>query len=209
MVTSSAWAKAAAHEGGPVRYGRQVGDIELVVADTDALSSAVLRQVRALMDVAFDDPDEPDEAFGDTDWDHALGGTHVLVLDGDGAVLSHASVVDRIIDVAGRPLRTGYVEAMATQPSAQGRGLGSRVMARIGEVIVARHQLGALATGVHPFYEQLGWERWEGPLFLRRGEEIVRTPEDDDAIMVLRVDRSLVPDLSVPISCDDRPGNVW
>lgn len=184
-------------------------DAELLVAHTDELSGGLLLDVRLLMDAAFDDPDQPDEAFDDDDWDHTLGGTHVLVLGAHGDVVSHAAVVDRIIDVGGRPLRTGYVEGVATRPASQGRGHGSRVMRRIGELIAERHQLGALGTGAFHFYERLGWERWQGPSFVRVGDELHRTPEDDDGIMVLRLDRALVPDLTAPISCDDRPGDVW
>jgi len=183
--------------------------MELVVGRTDELAAGLLIDARQLMDAAFDDPEEPDEAFTDDDWEHALGGTHVLVVDEHGRVVSHAAVVDRIIDVGGRPLRTGYVEGVATRADAEGQGHGSRVMARIGELIAERHQLGALGTGAFHFYERLGWERWQGPSFVRRGEELHRTAEDDDGIMVLRIDRSLAPDLTAPISCDDRPGDVW
>ena len=186
-----------------------MGATELVVAGTDELEPGVLDDVRALLDAAFDDPDAPEEAFDDDDWSHTIGGTHVLVLDVDGSVVSHASVVDRIIDVGGRPLRTGYVEGVATRSSAEGEGHGTRVMGRIGELIAERHQLGALGTGAFHFYERLGWERWQGPSFVRVGDELRRTPEDDDGIMVLRVDRTLAPDLTAPISCDDRVGDVW
>ncbi|WP_421118547.1 GNAT family N-acetyltransferase [Aquihabitans daechungensis] len=182
---------------------------QLVVARTDELSAARLREVRALLDAAFDDPAHPDEAFDDDDWDHTLGGTHVLVLDGGDRVVSHAAVVDRILDVGGRPLRTGYVEGVATRRSSEGEGHGTQVMTAIGDLIAERHQLGALGTGAFHFYERLGWERWQGPSFVRVGDDVHRTPDDDEGIMVLRVDPGLAPDLTMPISCDDRPGDVW
>ena len=187
----------------------RVSDLDLLVARTDELPPEVLREVRALMDAAFDDPDHPEEAFDDDDWDHTLGGTHVLLLDGEGGVVAHGSVVDRVLDVGGRPLRTGYVEGVATAAAHEGRGHGTRVLRRIAEIIAERHQLGALGTGAFHFYERLGWERWQGPSFVRVGDELHRTAEDDDGIMVLRVDPSVVPDLAAPISCDDRPGDVW
>lgn len=184
-------------------------DRDLVVARTDELDDTLLAQVRALLDAAFEDPAEPDEAFTDDDWQHALGGTHVVQLDAAGRVVAHAAVVDRILDVGGRPLRTGYVEGVATRADLRHRGHGSRCLARIGDVLRERHQLGALATGAFTFYEHLGWERWRGPSFVRIGDGLQRTAEDDDAIMVLRVDPTLVPDLAAPISCDHRPGDVW
>lgn len=186
-----------------------MSDLQHVVARTDELAAGTLRDLRDLLDAAFDDPAHPEEAFDDDDWDHTIGGTHVLVLDAEDRVVSHAAVVDRIIDVGGRPLRCGYVEGVATQPSSQGQGHGTRVMGRVGSLITERHQLGALGTGAFHFYERLGWERWQGPSFVRHGEEVHRTPDDDDGIMVLRVDRSVVPDLTAPISCDDRPGDAW
>ena len=79
------------------------------------------------MDVAFG---TGEEAFGDDDWAHALGGRH-FVLDVDGEILGHASVVERVLEIGGRPLRTGYVEAVATHPRVQGRGHGSAVMAAV------------------------------------------------------------------------------
>ena len=135
-----------------------MADLELVVAGTDELRPSVLVEIRALLDAAFDDPDNPDEAFDDDDWDHTVGGTHVLVKDDDGQVISHASVVDRIVDVGGRPLRTGYVEGVATAKAFEGQGHGSRVMSRIAEVM----QGDRAPTAVQSLVRDLG-----GPTSLR------------------------------------------
>src|SRR5207245_10210806 len=43
-------------------------------------------------------------------------------------IVAHAAVVARELHVGGRPVRTGYVEAVATDPHRQGNGFGSRVM---------------------------------------------------------------------------------
>jgi aminoglycoside 2'-N-acetyltransferase I len=53
--------------------------------------------------------------FTEHDWEHAVGGVH-FVLERDGAVVAHASVVDRLLNVGERPIRCGYVEAVATTP---------------------------------------------------------------------------------------------
>ena len=52
----------------------------------------------------------------------ALGGTHVL-LEVGGAIVSHASVVERILESGEHPMRTGYVEAVATRPSSRGTAM--------------------------------------------------------------------------------------
>ena len=79
----------------------------------------------------------------------------------DGPIVSHASVVERELHVAGRPFRTGYVEAVATAPDRQGEGFGTtRHARRHGVCSRRRFELGALGTGEQGFYERLGWRIW-------------------------------------------------
>lgn len=172
---------------------------------TEALTPAELREIRALMDLAFG---SGDEAFGDDDWAHALGGLH-FVLDLDGEIVSHASVVERALEIDGRPFRTGYVEAVATAPGLQGRGHGTLVMEVATKHIRAVFELGALGTGRHAFYERLGWQTWLGPASVRSPNGLQRTPDDESFILALRTPTSPPFDLSDSISCDWRPGDVW
>lgn len=173
---------------------------------THSLTEPELIAIRALMDAAFGTDEE--DGFADEDWAHALGGRH-FVLESDGAVVSHASVVERVLEVGGRPLRTGYVEAVATAPGLEGRGHGSAVMAAANGHIRATYELGALGTGRHAFYERLGWETWRGEAFVRTPNGLVRTPEDEGFILVLRTPLSPLFSLSESICCDWRPGDVW
>ncbi len=176
---------------------------------TGALVEAEVRVIRSLMEAAFGD--DEDERFTDDDWDHAVGGLHV-VLDLDGVIVAHASVVERILEVAGRPLRTGYVEAVATAPEMQGKGHGSRVMQVVSDHIRSTYQLGALGTGRHAFYERLGWRTWAGPTFVRAPTGPRRTPDEDGFILVLATPSTPTTpalDWNAPISCDWRAGDVW
>jgi aminoglycoside 2'-N-acetyltransferase I len=124
-------------------------------------------------------------------------------------VLAHAAVVPRALEVDGRPLRTGYLEGVATDRSRQGEGLGSLVLADATALVRGEYELGALSTGLHAFYARHGWERWGGPTFARHGAETVRTAEDDDGVMVLRFGPSAAIDLSAPLSCEGRRGDDW
>jgi aminoglycoside 2'-N-acetyltransferase I len=169
--------------------------------ETRAASTELLAEIRRLLDAVFDD-------FTDDDWEHALGGVHAIAV-ADGAVVAHASVVARELEVAGRPLHTGYVEGVGTAAACRHQGLGSLVMSEIGAVIRAEYELGALGTGAFAFYARLGWERWRGPTSVRRGAETVRTAQDDGAIMVLRFGPSRDLDLDAPISCAARRGDDW
>ncbi|HEY0444500.1 MAG TPA: GNAT family N-acetyltransferase, partial [Candidatus Limnocylindrales bacterium] len=123
---------------------------------TPDLTADEVEVIRALVWAAFP---EGEEGFTEDDWDHALGGMH-FVLDVDGSIVAHGSVVERELHVGQVPLRAGYVEAMATAVEWQGRGLGSRVLEEINAHIREGFEIGALGTGVHPFYERLGWRTW-------------------------------------------------
>jgi aminoglycoside 2'-N-acetyltransferase I len=172
-------------------------------AATRDLTSDDVDTLRRLFAAAWDDG-----AFADSDWDHATGGTHVIAEDG-GLIVSHASVVERLLEVGGEPIRTGYVEAVATSPQQQRRGYGRLVMEEIREILQAGYALGALSTGSHGFYERLGWERWRGPTWVRASGGVERTPDDDGGIMVLRTPTSPALDLKASIVCEWREGDVW
>ncbi len=170
--------------------------------DTHEAMQQDLEAIRALLDRAFAG------GFTETDWEHSLGGRHVAAIE-DGAIVAHASVVHRRLDVGDSRFDTGYVEAVATEPARQGFGLGTALMRQVADLITAHNEFGALSTGEHHFYERLGWERWRGPTFVRDGDELIRTPDEDDGIMVLRFGPSAGLDLHAPICCDARSGDDW
>jgi aminoglycoside 2'-N-acetyltransferase I len=82
-------------------------------------------------------------------------------------------------------------------------------MADVGDLIRERFELGALATGSPGFYGRLGWQIWTGPTFVRTESGDQRTDQDDGAILVLPTPTSPRLDLSAPLSCEWRPGDVW
>lgn len=173
---------------------------------TDELAPPEITTIRDLMVAAFGMDEE--DAFTDDDWNHAIGGLH-FVLDVDGAIVAHASVVERELHVGDRPLRTGYVEAVATAPDRQGTGFGSQVMEDVGAYIRSTFELGALGTGRHAFYERLGWRTWQGPTSVRIENGPQRTPDEDGYILVLGTPTTPPLDPRSPISCDWRAGDVW
>jgi aminoglycoside 2'-N-acetyltransferase I len=142
------------------------------------------------------------------DWEHALGGTHV-VAEEDGRIVAHAAVVERTLHAGGVPVRTGYVEAVATAPHRQASGLGTRVMDEVGAVVREGFELGGLGTGAHHFYERLGWMTWPGPTAVRTATGLRRTPDEDGYIMVLRTSTTPPLDLHTTLSCDERSGDAW
>ena len=173
-----------------------------LAAHTDTLSQSFLQDVRALLDAAFDGD------FTNEDWNHALGGVHVWTASPRG-IVSHGSLVPRVLVCAGHTLQVGYVEAVATAPPYRRQGHGRAVMTHIGGLIRDRYALGVLSTGSHAFYEALGWERWRGPTFVDGPGGRRRTSEDDGGVMIFRTPRSPHLDFDGEIVCDWRPGDVW
>lgn len=162
-----------------------------------------LQAVRRLMSAAFG------ERFSEEDWQHATGGTHFFIRGPEGSVVSHASVVARSLESSGAQMSTGYVEAVATQPEFQRRGLATAVMLRVADFVEERFELGALSSGKPAFYEKLGWIRWRGATWCRRGGDLFRTADEDGGVFVLPLRHSPPLDFEGDIAVEWRSGDVW
>ena len=172
---------------------------------TEFLTPAEVEAIRGLLWTSCGDGEE---GMTEEDWQHALGGAHFM-LELDGEVVAHASVVERELQIGGRSLRTGYVEAVATALHRQAHGLGSQLMREVDIYIRDRFELGALGAGRRRFYERLGWVAWQGPSSVRTPDGARRTRAEDGNILILRTPSSPELDLAAPISCDWRAGDVW
>ncbi|MFD1149372.1 GNAT family N-acetyltransferase [Saccharothrix hoggarensis] len=171
------------------------------VVHTWQLSGAALAAVRELLDEAFDGD------FGEEDWEHALGGVHALVHDGD-ELVGHGAVVQRRLLHGGRALRAGYVEGVAVRADRRRRGVGGVVMAALEDVVRGAYDLGALSASEDAleFYAARGWQRWRGRTFALTPGGVERTEEEDDGVFVLPV---ATLDPAGDLTCDWRDGDVW
>jgi aminoglycoside 2'-N-acetyltransferase I len=172
------------------------------VAHTSDLREDELADIRSVMDEAFGDE------FDEDDWQHALGGMHVLVVE-RGRLAGHASVVQRRVIAGGRTLRCGYVEAVAVLSEFRRRGLGTALTRVCNRIVRACYHVGARGATDDgaALYRANGWRRWEGPLSALTPDGIVRTPEEEGYVYVLEVDGPL--DLTGELTCDWREGDVW
>ncbi|HEY7180499.1 MAG TPA: GNAT family N-acetyltransferase [Blastocatellia bacterium] len=156
--------------------------IHFEVVTADALDSAARAEIIALCESAYG------EGFTRL-FEELTGSVHVLARDERGAIVSHAEWVTRWLQPAGHPvLRTAYVEAVATAPARQRQGLATAVLRILGGLLVMdpTWELGALSPSDPAFYARLGWELWQGPLGIRRGEGVEATPSDEQ-VMILRL----------------------
>lgn len=175
--------------------------VEVVTAHTAELDAATLNAGRALLDDVFED-------MTDCDWEHALGGVHALVWD-QGALIGHASVVQRRLLHGGRALRAGYVEGVGVREAWRRRGCGAAMMEALERVVHRAYDLGALGATdeAADFYAARGWQLWRGPTSALTPTGIQRTEEDDGAIFVFPTAAPL--DLTGELTCDWRDGDVW
>lgn len=136
------------------------------------------------------------------------GGRHVLGYL-DGTIVSHAVATTRHAQPEGHPvLRTAFLDAVATDPVVQHRGVATAVVRRLGDVL-DDYGIGCLQTDVTGFYERIGWECWRGPLAGRRdGGTLVPTP-DQSGVMVLRLARTPPLDLDGLLTIECQPHRVW
>ena len=173
--------------------------LRVEVLHADQLTSEQLAEIHALCNRAYDTNLEPlFRTFTDT--------THVLGYWGS-AIVSHAMWVTRWLQPSNQaPLRTAYVEMVATGPQFQRRGFASAVMRRLASAI-QDFELGGLSPGEPALYEKLGWVFWQGPHFIRTKEGWLSTPEDQ--IMILRLPKTPPLDLGLALSAEWREGELW
>lgn len=149
-------------------------------------------------------------AYGEnlqTLFDTFVDPTHILGTVG-GRLVSHAMWVTRYLQPGTLPLlRTAYVEMVATAEAYRNRGHASALMRRFADE-VRDYDLAALCPSSPGYYARLGWELWRGPLFIRTPEGPVRSPEDEE-IMILRLPKTPDLDLTGPLSAEWREGELW
>jgi aminoglycoside 2'-N-acetyltransferase I len=174
----------------------------LRIAHTADLDATELAAAKALLTAAFE------EDVSAADWEHCLGGMHVLLHEGD-ALIGHTSVVQRRLLHGGRALRTGYLEGVAVRHDRRGHGHGDDLLAAAERLVRGGYELGALASteAALGFYAARGWLRWRGTTRALSPAGIVRTPDDDGAVFVLPGPAPLDP--AGELTCDWRDGDVW
>jgi GNAT superfamily N-acetyltransferase len=163
---------------------------------TQSLSASEQAELRELCDLAYGQP--VFETFA--------GGHHLLGRQG-GHLVCHAMWITRWLQPQGSaPLKTAYVELVATHPDHRNRGYASAIMEDLAQEI-AGEEMGGLSPATHGLYERLGWRFWRGPLFARTDGGMLPTP--DERVMVLHLPRTPPLNLQAPLSVEWRPGEVW
>ena len=174
-------------------------DLKLEVLHADERATEHLAAIHALCNRAYQADLEPlFQTF--------TGATHVIGWWGS-SIVSHAMWVTRWLQPGDQPpLRTAYVEMVATEPQFQGRGFGTAVMRRLASAIID-FDVGGLCPAEPMLYTKLGWVFWRGPLFIRTQDGLISTPEE--SMMILQLPKTPPLDLTLPLSAEWREGELW
>ena len=162
-----------------------MASVNIEVVTAGGLNSAARAEIIALCESAYG------EDFTRL-FEELTGSAHVLARDERGTLVSHAAWVTRWLQPAGHPLlRTAYVEAVATATDRQRRGLATAVLRCLSALLIldSKWELAALSPSDPAFYARLGWELWQGPLGIRRGDSVEPSPSDEE-VMILRLPRT-------------------
>jgi aminoglycoside 2'-N-acetyltransferase I len=136
------------------------------------------------------------------------GGLHFLAYR-DELLVSHAMVTTRWLQPESQPpLKTAYVDAVATLPLYQGYGYGSAVMRKLPSEIDGEYEIACLETERVAFYEQLGWQLWRGPLAGRSEQGLIPTPEQH-GIMILELSQTPALNLDAALSIEYQITRIW
>ncbi len=131
---------------------------------------------------------------------------HILGYDDD-RLVSHVLWLNRPLRIGDGPwLAAAYVEGVATHADYRRRGYGSAVMRCLQEEI-SGYDLAALSPSRPEWYERLGWERWQGPLWIVQDGETQATP--DECVLVHRTPLTGDLDLSASLTAPWRPFELW
>lgn len=141
---------------------------------------------------------------------------HVLARTRE-ALVGHGMIVTRWLQAGDGPLlRTAYVELVATRADHRKQGIGRSMMRKLTAVASSEgYDLAALCPAETGLYGHLGWEYWQGPLFIRPDREpapdtasLIATPEE--RVMILRLPATPPLKLTESLSAEWREGGeLW
>jgi aminoglycoside 2'-N-acetyltransferase I len=176
--------------------------VTIRMTQDDEIDAALLAHSKALCFSAFGD------RFDESDWKHTFGGIRVLLFE-DAELIGHAAIVPRCIHINDEEFNTGYVEGVAIRTEKRRLGIGSKIMQGVANPLAEEFDFGVLSTAHPTFYARLGWDHWAGPSFVLKGTDLVRTPEGDAGLMVLRNQTLAGLSLTESITCHERDGDDW
>nr|ELR5114236.1 GNAT family N-acetyltransferase [Providencia stuartii]ELR5115371.1 GNAT family N-acetyltransferase [Providencia stuartii] len=149
-----------------------------------------------------------DNDFSDDDFQHTLGGMHVIAYDQQ-KMIGHVAIIQRYMAMNNEPISVGYVEAMVVEQTYRRQGIGTHLMQHTNEIISSCYQLGLLSASEEgqQLYSSVGWKVWKGSLFELKQRQYMRSIEEEGGVMGWSANESI--DFTASLYCDFRGGDQW
>ena len=175
--------------------------LDIQVKENTDLSAGEYAEIVALTSQAFERDYTPFmEMFSNPT--HVLGRLN-------GKLVSYVLWITRWLQTGKGPLlKTAAIEGMATELSYRHKGFASQIMKRAAAEI-QDYDIAVLSTGRNGFYARLGWKIWEGPLYTRKGNELIAMPEEQGCVMILTLPKTPPLDITAPLSIEWRALEPW
>ncbi len=144
--------------------------MQIEVAEADALSDAVLTELRALERAVY-----PPEVLATSPGRHTTWASpqwHVLVRDDTEQLVSHVGLGTRAGTLDGHPARIGGIGGVFTHPLARGQGYAGAGMQKAMAMLTGELGVDFAILGCQPhlipYYARLGWQRFDGSVLVRQ-----------------------------------------
>lgn len=149
-----------------------------------------------------------DNDFSYDDFQHTLGGMHVIAYDQQ-KMVGHVAIVQRNMAINDEPISVGYVEAMVVEKSYRCQGIGANLMQHTNEIIGLCYQLGLLSASEEgqKLYHSAGWKVWKGSLFELQHRQYIHSIEEEGGVMAWSANDNI--DFTASLYCDFRGGDQW
>jgi aminoglycoside 2'-N-acetyltransferase I len=173
---------------------------DFIVLERESLEDYELHGIHTLVMDAFE------HDFSVDDWQHTFGGTRFLGKLHD-TLIAHAAVVSRVMQINGVEHSVGYIEGMCVAPAFQKHGYGRLLLQTVSTYCLSQYRISMLSTDEKHFYRQCGWIDFQGKSYVRHGQTLSRSADEDGGLMLLSacVDEFVAAD----IACEDRMGDAW
>nr|WP_314265118.1 GNAT family N-acetyltransferase [uncultured Moellerella sp.] len=185
---------------------QSVDNIQLIgyqTKHTSQLSSVEKEQIYQLLFQVFE------QGFSREDFDHTLGGIHILAYDNH-QLIGHVAIVQRSVIVDCSPFRIGYLEGLGVAEAYRRQGIGRKLMELSSEIIANSYDFGLLSASEEglPLYQSLGWKIWTGELYESNRESYQRSFDDEGSVLFWAASSQNIAATS-PLYCDYRSGDQW
>lgn len=154
-------------------------------------------------------------AFDEAPWDQykfMQDATHIVAIL-DNQIVSHALWTDRVFTIDDITSHVAYIEYVTTDHKLRGKGLASELLKYlINTLIKLNYDLAALQPEDEAFYQKIGWETWQGSLYINHDKSIDFS--EDVQIMLYPLNNQLSDKVSSSsknnlIYSDWREGEIW